>query len=200
MKKQIQQFRKMFIPSSATLFVLLGVVILLVGYFLVSQYSNNFISQEGYGALDGTEGNLLIRVIYYLPWTLWLDRALDFASWGVIASIVLVIAWSFSASKAALTNHVLIENFKNFKEQKKRWHQNFLAASLLRVVLVFSILYFMVLILIRFVPELSLSINNVLSSYSPNLVLIVIARSALLWLALSFVAICVKTFKHVNVL
>lgn len=199
MGTKLKSYKDVFLPKGSTVLVFLGITLLLTLYFFISLYSSRFITQEGITALDGSENNWLVQLIFYMPWAAWFDRALDFALWGALASIVLVISWTFSAGKTTVENHRLVEGFKNFQEPKNLWKQNFIVAIVLRVALVFTILYLVSLLVFKLIPALSFAIATVLSVTDSVNGMDVILHAMYFFMTLCGIAICIKTFRHVNV-
>jgi len=192
-------YKDVFLPRASTVLVFLGLTILLTVYFFISHYSTRFITQQGITAFDGSENNWLVHFIFYIPWASWFDRALDFAFWGALASIILIIAWSLSAGKTTVENHRLVEGFENFRESKNQWRQNFIVAVVLKVALLFTSLYLVSLVLFKLIPTLSLAVAVVLAETNATDIVDVAMRAVFLFVALCGIATCVKVFRHVNV-
>lgn len=195
-----QHYTDIFLPKGSTFMAIGGITLMLVIYFLASHYSNGFIEAEGYSAFDGAQNNPLIRVIYFVPWASWIDRALDFAMWGVIAAAFFVIAWSISATRTTFTNHRLVEGFENFKDQKAQWRKNFMFAMILRVVLIFIIIYLVSTIIFKIIPGLSLAVFTIIYYLDFPGVVQILLNCVYMFLALSGVAMAIKMFRHINTL
>jgi len=192
------QYTEIFLPRGSTFMLFIGITLMLVVYFLASHYSNGFIEAEGYSAFEGTQDNPLIKLTYFVPWSSWIDRALDFAMWGVIAAAFFVIAWSISATRTTFTNHRLVEGFENFKEQKTQWRKNFMFAIILKTVLVFIILYLVSTIMFKIIPALSIAVFTIIYYLDVPGVAQILLRCFFLFLALSGVAVSVRMFRHIN--
>ena len=198
MNSKIKNYSRIFFPKSTTLLVFASLVILLTIYFFVSQYSSSFITNEGYAIFDGGDQNILVRVIFYLPWASWIDRSLDFIFWGVLAAIVLIIAWSISAAKTSFANHHLVEGFENFQESKQQWHRHFIVALFVKMLLIITSAYLAGATLFKLIPSLSTSVNDALTTTNLAQVSQVTLAALYLFFALFGIAICVKTFRHVK--
>lgn len=125
-------------------------------YFLVTHYRNDFIKTE---AIDyfTIQQDFLGRLFIEQQWVAWLDTFVNFAFWGVLASIFLIIVWAVGAARITVSNHEAIENFQNFKVPRASWHGQFIITASLKVLLVGVGAYLFILILIKAIPNLSLA-------------------------------------------
>lgn len=198
MTTKIQQYRKAFLPSASWLLALAGVVILVGTYFLVTQYSDNFIEQEGIAAFEAAEKNALARLLVFVPWAAWVDRALDFFFWGAIAAVVIVGAWAFSASRTSLANHKMVQKFQNFNGNTGEWNQQFFTAVALKALLAFLACYVVGAVMVRLLPGLSAAISVILYERSAANIMAGVFQAILLWLSLVLIATCIKMFGRIQ--
>ncbi len=194
-----KKYIRALLPTGAWLAGVTGLVVLLVAYFTAAQYSNVFIEREGVGAFETASQNPLSKFLFFTPWALWVDRALDFLFWGVIAAIVIVVAWAISASKTTFSNHNMVKNFQNFNADAGQWNQGFLTAIILRVLLVFIGLYSLGAVITRFAPGLSSSIGDLLYERTALTIAACVLHVIILWFAIVTIISCVKIFRHIEV-
>jgi len=197
--EKVKNYLRALLPSSAWLAGVAGVVVLLIAYFFVAQYSDVFIEREGIGAFETAGQDPLARFLFYTPWAMWVDRALDFLFWGVIAAIVIVLAWAVGASKTSFANHKLVEKFQNFNADARQWNQSFMVAVILRVLLAFIGLYLLGAVITRFVPNLSVAVDTILYKRTLGNILDGFLKAFFLWLAVAAIISCIKIFRHIEI-
>lgn len=197
--EKIKNYLHALLPSGAWMAGVAGLVALLAAYFVVAQYSNVFIEREGIGAFEAAGQSPLAKFLFYTPWAMWVDRALDFFFWGVIAAIIIVLVWAIGASKTSFANHKLVEKFQNFSADSQQWNQGFAVAVILRVLLVFIGLYLTGATITRFVPNLSVAVDVILYKQSPQNILQGLLKASILWLAMAAIISCIKIFRHIEI-
>lgn len=185
-------------PSFTEFLVFLITPTILTIYFTFLQYTNLFLT---YTTTERAISQHDVFATLYLTGTIqqWFQRFTDFAFWGVIASIIILLAWGVSAAQASFSNHMAIEQFENFKVSKESWHGHFLIVMTVKVLLIFVIIYAMASILVTAVPMLSDTIS--MSVQSPTVVNVakVFGAGFLLVALQAIMIIAVRMFKHANV-
>lgn len=192
-------YRKIFLPNPTWLVAFFGAAILTMFYLLAQQYSDRFIAEEGVALFQTAQTDTLARIVLFAPWVGWIDRALDFTFWGALAAVVIVLAWSFSATKTTIVNHKLVTKFENFNSDEKQWDQNFAVALGLRIALIFVGLYATGALVLKVVPSLSGALSVALSDHSIGSIFVVVFYTIVVWVTLVFIAACVKMFRHIEV-
>lgn len=181
-------------PSPATTLALFILPVLFSIYYVVTKFSDRFITQQDITYFD-VQNSWTGQFFVTQTWLEWFNRFMDFALWGMLAAIILIFAWFISAAKTAINNHEAVEEFKNFREQRSSWHQNFIIVAIIKVILVVMMLITFFALLGQAIPLLGMNISSILDSYSIN-TLWAVAYSVLLVVFLQFFLItCIKIFK-----
>lgn len=197
MKKALHSL-SIFIPSGAISLSLLILPIVLTTYFLISQYSSQFLASQESVPYTAADQTFLGRLLVEQPWTEWLSRFSDFAFWGVLAAVVLVLIWAVSVARTSMQNHTITEGFKNFKVKKAAWHSHFAVEVGLKVLLVGIGLYAIILLLARAIPGLAVNISLLLESVSSETVLEIVKSNLYIFGLELLIACVIKIFRHVQ--
>ena len=135
-----QNILKYILPSPAVAVSLFILPFVLSVYFLATQYSDRFVSEQDISYLD-VQSSWLSRLFLDQSWLSWFNRFMDFALWGLLAIVILFAIWFFGSAKVAVKNHYAQEDFRNFKASKNSWHGQFFVVALLKFLLIIVILY-----------------------------------------------------------
>jgi len=128
-------------------------------YFFVSSFSDQFIKTQGIDYV-AAQNNVLAQLYISGSLANFITRFMDFAFWGVLAAIFLLISWSFSVTKTSLQNRSIEQQFVNFQIPKKSWHSNLAAVLAIKTTSGILIIYFIIRIIINAIPMLSLGVSK----------------------------------------
>ncbi|HMS31598.1 MAG TPA: hypothetical protein PJ984_04370 [Candidatus Saccharibacteria bacterium] len=185
-------------PSSATTLSLFILPVLFSIYYVVTKFSDRFITEQEITYFD-VQNSWTGQFFVTQTWLEWFNRFMDFALWGMLAAIILILAWFVSSARTALSNHEAVEEFKNFREEKSSWQQNFIIVSVVKFVLVVMMVITFFALLGQAIPLLGMNISSILDNYTLS-ALWALAYSVLLVVFLQFLLItCVKIFKITRV-
>lgn len=188
---------KLFPTPAVTLSLFILPVIFSI-YYVVSKFSDRFISEQEITYFD-VQNSWTGQFFVTQAWLEWFNRFMDFALWGMLAAIILILAWFVSSAKTAISNHEAIEGFKNFREQKNSWHQNFVVVAIVKVLLVIMMAITFFALLGQAIPLLGMNVSSIIESYNLS-ALWALLYSILLVVFLQFLFITlIKIFKITRV-
>lgn len=185
-------------PSSATTLSLFILPVLFSIYYVVTKFSDRFITEQEITYFD-VQNSWTGQFFVTQTWLEWFNRFMDFALWGMLAAIILIFAWFVSSARTALSNHEAVEEFKNFREEKSSWQENFIVVAIVKFVLVVMMVITFFALLGQAIPLLGMNISSILDNYSLSAIW-ALTYSVLLVVFLQFMFItCVKIFKITRV-
>jgi hypothetical protein len=152
-------------PSSATTLSLFILPVLFSIYYVVTKFSDRFITEQEITYFD-VQNSWTGQFFVTQTWLEWFNRFMDFALWGMLAAIILILAWFVSSARTALSNHEAVEEFKNFREEKSSWQQNFIIVSVVKFVLVVMMVITFFALLGQAIPLLGMNISSILDNYT----------------------------------
>lgn len=185
------------LPSRAATLSLLALPSLLTFYFVATQYSQNFIVEQEITYFE-VQSNWLGQLVLDQQYLEWFNRFMDFAFWGMLALVVLIIAWAFGSSRTSLQNHYAQERFQNFHESKVHWHEHFFVVLFLKSILVVLIVYSFFAIIGKYIPQLSANISTLLASPVTHNYMSVALTFCVLFVYQYVIAASIKLFKHMK--
>lgn len=190
----MKQYLKVILPTSTQWISFLVLPVLFAVYFLVTSYSDQFIKTQGVDYV-AIQGNVLATL--YISGTLgdWMKRFMDFAFWGVLATIGVLIWWGVGVAKTSVQNHSTVTEFTNFQTSQKNWRQSFVAVAVIKTVLIVVIFYAVIALLAKAIPYLALGVASCVQGLTgPHLQIAI--KGVLLMVFWQFViAAAVKLFK-----
>jgi hypothetical protein len=185
-------------PSPATTLSLFILPVLFSIYYVVTKFSDRFITEQEITYFD-VQNSWTGQFFVTQTWLEWFNRFMDFALWGMLAAIILIFAWFVSSARTALSNHEAVEEFKNFREEKSSWQENFIVVAIVKFVLVVMMVITFFALLGQAIPLLGMNISSILDNYSLSAIW-ALTYSVLLVVFLQFMFItCVKIFKITRV-
>ncbi len=185
-------------PSPATTLSLFILPVLFSIYYVVTKFSDRFIAEQEITYFD-VQNSWTGQFFVTQTWLEWFNRFMDFALWGMLAAIILIFAWFVSSARTALSNHEAVEEFKNFREEKSSWQENFIVVAIVKFVLVVMMVITFFALLGQAIPLLGMNISSILDNYSLSAIW-ALTYSVLLVVFLQFMFItCVKIFKITRV-
>ncbi len=185
-------------PSPATTLSLFILPVLFSIYYVVTKFSDRFITEQEITYFD-VQNSWTGQFFVTQTWLEWFNRFMDFALWGMLAAIILILAWFVSSARTALSNHEAVEEFKNFREEKSSWQENFIVVAIVKFVLVVMMVITFFALLGQAIPLLGMNISSILDYYTLG-ALWALAYSVILVVFLQFLFItCVKIFKITRV-
>lgn len=170
---------------------------LLTIYFVVTQYSQNFVAEQSISYLD-VQNNWLGELFLSQQYIEWFNRFMDFAFWGIAAFVVLIGVWAFGAARVSVKNHYTQEEFQNFNENKLKWHENYFIIVLLKLIFVIVIVYSVFAIIGKHIPQLSAQISSTLAYPEVQKYSAVLVAGLAIFIYQYLIVLSVKLFKHLN--
>lgn len=144
-------------PSLAALIGMLALPILVTTYYVITGYSSQYANDANIDYVD-IQGSFLGNMLLEQRWVDWFNRFMDFAFWGMLAAIVLVIIWLVSSAKTATKNHYAQESFTNFQTPTSSWHTHFFVVAVLKVIMILIFLYTLLAILGQSIPHIQTAV------------------------------------------
>lgn len=188
---------KHILPSIPVCIGLLIVPLLLTTYFVVTQFSDQFIAENS-ADFYSVQNEWLNPIFINSDWINWVNRFMDFAFWGMLALIVMVIGWSISSAKVAFKNHYAIEEFANFRESRISWHSQFYVVSFLKIATLIIMVYAIIAVLALQAPQLSLDVSIMLKKFSTQALKDVVLTASTLYLYSLLAVAAFKTFRYLR--
>lgn len=183
------------VPRPVTFVLCLILPFIATVFFLVSTFRKNFIDSVVVDYMS-LQQDFLGGMFISASLTEVFNRVLDFAVWGVIAAIFMVLLWLFDATRVAIHNHQAVTGFRNFSISQGTWHGHFIAMTILRIILSVMIAYIVILALVRIVPGISFAAHQIITEgSSPKLIGELILQNFYLWLAQVCCIVAVKFLK-----
>ncbi len=196
-REKMKNILKLF-PSLATTLSLFILPVLFSIYYVVTKFSDRFIAEQDITYFD-VQNSWTGQFFVSQAWLDWFNRFMDFALWGMLAAIILIFAWFVSSARTAISNHEAVEEFKNLREQKLSWQQNFILVAIVKIVLVIMMVVTLFALLGQAIPLLGMNISSILDHYTLGASW-ALAYSVLLVVFLQFLLITfVKIFKIIRV-
>lgn len=188
---------KHILPSFAVSLGLLLLPLAVTTYFVVTQYSDRLGVEYGIDYY-AAQSSWLSPIVMNGSWIDGMNRFMDFAFWGMLALIVMVIGWTISSAKVAFKNHYAIEEFANFRESRVSWHSHFYVVLFLKIATGIIFLYAVIAVLARQAPQLSLSVANMLHEFNGLTLKDVLMAAAALYLYAFLAVTAAKTFLYLR--
>lgn len=185
------------IPDAFVLVVVAITPILLTVLLYARQYTNA-VYRDGQVSIAEIENNWVNRTLQQLPLVEVLNRIVDFAFWGFVGLLCFLIIWVVASVKVSVENHYATEDFVNFQEDKVSWHQRYVVVAILKGVLLAISAYSVVIILVRYIPRLSVEVGKMFVTSFPSSLVGVSKIAVIIWSYLMVTAIAIKTFKHLR--
>ena len=193
----MKKYLKNIFPSIATTLCLLILPAVLSAYFIFSKYSISFAAQQG-DTFYQDQSAWLSNFLLSQQWVDWINRFMDFAFWGALAIVVLMLVWAFSSSRTAIENHTLQEGFTNFQIDKKSWTRHFAFVAVLKVLLCALALYCVVALIATAIPQLSGAVSQVIYDTGSDTILACFGVAFYIF-GLQYVMVtAIKTFRHLS--
>mgnify|MGYP001032057690 CR=1 FL=1 len=194
---KLSSYLKNILPSPAVFASFFVLPLILTIYFTVTQYSDRFIVEQDISYFD-VQNNWLGQVFLDQKWIDWFNRFMDFAFWGMAALIVIIAIWAITSAKISFKNHYAQEDFNNFHVSKSSWHGHFFIVFLLKCSLVVIVIYSMLSVIGKVVPQLSVAIALALQEFTWQTVYPVLL-SCIALVAYQFLfTSSIKIFKHLR--
>ena len=152
-------------PSAAVTISFFVLPVLFSIYYVVTKFSDRFIAEQEITYFD-VQNSWTGQFFVSQAWLQWFNRFMDFALWGMLAAIVLLLVWFISQARTAISNHEAIEGFKNFREKKSSWRQNFIIVAVVKVILVIMVIITFFALLGQAIPLLGLNISSTMDNFS----------------------------------
>lgn len=184
------------VPKPVTFVACLFAPFLATVFFIVSAFRKDFLSDAVSVDYFSLQQDFLGGVFISASIAEVFNRMLDFAVWGVIAALFMIILWLIDAARVAVHNHQAVTGFRNFSLSDSTWHGRFIVMAVIRVVLVFMITYLLVLILVRIVPGISFAAHEIVrDGFAPNRIGQLALQNFYLWLVQLSCIVAIKILK-----
>jgi len=195
---KLKAYFRAVLPTPATTIFLVMLPMLLGIYFLIVGYSDNAVSSGLAGEVDINK-NVLLKVLFGLPWAQWLNRFGDFIFWGVLAAIGLIAFWLLSSARFSWGNHVAEQSFRNFRISKSSWHGHFIVAISAEVGLVAIFLYLLAVLLAQSIPNLARSVSDAIVMTTSGSLVHILERAFVIVCLQFGMIVAIKTLKGIQV-
>jgi hypothetical protein len=190
----MKKYVKAVLPNSTEWVAFLALPTVFTIYFLVSRYSNQFIQSQGIDYV-AIQNNFLAQLFITGKLANFVTRFMDFAFWGVIASIGVLIAWGIGAARVTVENHSVQSGFSNFTTSQSDWKKGLIVVSVIKVLLVAVMIYSAVSLFVFAVPRLATGVALCVQALNPtNVLKACIGFLYIVTLQALFVA-CIRMFK-----
>lgn len=193
---EVRQILKTIVPKPSIWLGLLTVPLVLSGYFLTKLYSNKFVLEQDFGYFD-VQNSFVRTLLFDNSISEWFTRASDFLFWGVLAAIILVIAWAVSAAKTTKANHEAVQQFQNFSSSASSWHTHFIVQVVVKILLVIISFYLLFALMFSLTPAL-IETSAALIDKSGGIADVLLVNLKI-YLYVIGVAIAIKAFRHITV-
>lgn len=191
----MRRYLEIIMPTTAQFLACLIAPTVLTIFFVVAQYSSNFISTQGVDQ-EIVRNNILANLYVTGALQQSFNRFMDFAFWGVIAAIVILLIWAVSVARTSVTNHIVEEGFENFTQQKTRWHEHFIVVAFIKLVLIFTMLYAVSNFVVSAVPALAAGAALCVQSVTLSHTLSLLYGVLLMVLFQVLLVVSLRLFKH----
>lgn len=128
---------KSIAPSLTAWIVMFFIPIALIIYFVASEFSNQFIAEGGL-SFQQQWFELILKSQQAAE---SLSRFMDFAFWGILAFVIILISWAITNTKISVKNHYKQQSFVNFKTSKSTWHSRFYIVFAIKILLGLLVLF-----------------------------------------------------------
>lgn len=193
----MNKYLKVVLPTPAV-FISFFILPLVFGvYFLLSRYSDQFIRSEGIDYV-AIQTNVLAQIYITGQLADWVTRFMDFAFWGVLASIGVLIFWAISAARVTVRNHAVQQGFVNFKTDQRSWTNQLIIVSVIKVLLAAVILYSVLAFIVSAIPKLAGGVAAAISNLNGDSISKIGLAVVLMIFLQTLIVFCVKLFKHVE--
>jgi len=180
-------------PSPAVILSFFALPLIFTIYFVVTRFSDQFIAKQDLTYFD-VQNSLIGQLFITQAWLDWFNRFMDFALWGMLAGLVLVIAWLISSAKTALANHEAEEGFRNFSVSKETWHGQFVAVAIVKILLIIVMIFCLFSLLGQAIPMLASNITNLIQGITQAGIIALISTVFLIVFLQFLFATAVKVF------
>lgn len=187
------------LPDTFVLGIAIISPITLALLFYAKQYYSHVYSSNA-SVFANLNNDWMQNLIKQYPVVDWLHRFVDFAIWGVFALVVILIIWGIASLQVAVENHYATEDFINFQENKILWHEKFFIVLLIKTILIAVTFYSIVAIVIRYVSQLSVSVDQlvVAETLTPSMFLDIGKTCLIMTAYIVLIVTCVRTFMHLR--
>ena len=190
----MKNFIRAVLPKPSIAILLLLPPIAATIYFFVTQYSNKFIVEQNVNFFDIQNG-FVRSLIFDNKISDFFLRFSDFAFWGVLAAVILIISWFISVARTTKQNHEVVASFENFQVDRSTWRGHFMVEIGLKVLLVGLVLYLLLLILSTLTPNLVNAIGATLTEANAHNIQQAVLANAYIYLAEIAIVVAMKLFK-----
>lgn len=194
---KVRSYLERIFPSAFVTLSLTLLPIILAGYYTITRLSDQVANSDSLNFAD-FQNNFLAIFFLSKSWVLWFNEALDFILWGAVAAIILVVIWAVGATRVAVDNHNAQTRFKHFRVDEGTWHSQFVIVVIIKVLLVAIALYCAVLILVQAIPQLGLSVERAVQSFSWNTFKQALFAGLAIFVLQYVIATCIRLFRSLR--
>lgn len=192
----MKQILKLF-PSLATTLLLFVLPLVFSVYFVITKFSDKFITEQDITYFD-VQNSLAGQFFVSQTWLEWFNRFMDFALWGMFGAIIVVGAWLISSARTAVDNHTMETRFRNFRESPNIWHQKFIVAAFLKIVLVVSMVVAFFSLLGQAIPLLAMNITSSVQHFTAQSLLPILYAVLFIVLLQFLFLTCLTAFRAIR--
>jgi hypothetical protein len=193
----MKKYFKVLLPTPAVFITFFILPIIFIVYFLLSRYTDQFIRSEGIDYVS-IQSNILAQLYITGQLADWVMRFMDFAFWGMLASVGLLIFWAISAARVSIHNHSVQKGFMNFKVDARTWSNRLIVVSAIKVILSVTIVYSVLAFIISAIPRLATGIGDIINELNWSSFSTVLYGVLYMVLLQTLFVFCIKMFKHIE--
>lgn len=186
------------LPPLYTALLCLVLPLFLTVYFWILRYREAFTSSENFDYF-ATQQDFLGRLLISEKLASALDTFINFAFWGVLAAIVLVVVWLVSAARVTIANHGAVGQFRNFRVSKSDWHGKFAVTATLKIIILGFIVYCIISILVKAIPGVSVTVSHFISQSDFGKGLQLILANGRLFLLQIGVIVAIRIYRRIEI-
>lgn len=193
----MNRYLKAVLPTTTQWVAFLALPTTLTIYFFVSRYSNQFIQTQGIDYV-AVQDNFLAQIFITGTVADFITRFMDFAFWGVLAAVGVLVAWGVSSTTTTIENHNVQGGFSNLETSKKEWREGLVYVAIIKALIVAVMVYAVVAIFVSATPRLAAGIAQCMQVLNASSVLAAIYGAAYLVALQALFIICIRLFKIVR--
>lgn len=188
----MKKYLRLILPTPATWVSFFILPFVLSLYFLTSRYSDKFITTHGVDYV-AIQDNVLANFFMSGELNEWISRFMDFAFWGVLACLGLLIFWAVSSVRTVIQNSVAVSEFAN--NSGTNWHQQTTILIGIKVITIIIVVYCILMIVTQLSMRLAFEVSNLMQQNSIAALLSFIGAFMAIIIAQAVAVASVRIFK-----
>lgn len=186
---------KQLLPPIWVTLLLLVVPIGLTTYFVVTQYSNKFLVEQNVDYYQ-VNNSVVRSLLFDNKLADFLTRFSDFVFWGLLAAVILLVAWFIGVAKVTARNHAAVQSFTNFQADGS-WQRHFVIELIVKLILGVAIVMLTIVLYATLTPKLLGAVGDLLSSANGAVIHLLLAN-IYMYIGLFMLVISCRAFKRIQ--